>query len=485
MKINFTSIRSKFLFHSEFRLLACSAILAIGLSACTSFDKHAQTDPFLGTTQKVEQTTKPTLAEQLGLTVPARSLQTTSVKSQPKIDSTRLVSFETFTPPETEQPIEEKKSTEKTFAVVTVGRIGMPTRQSIQQVNYTNQGDAVVNLAGGFSGATISLESRDWPALPDPRVPVEQLKSMKSPERIADEYLFDGGDRSHPVHYSKFSREGLDTEDTIAEFNDTQGKRHVKTSNRVAIYSPRFAAVRSISEPTTHNSIHKIAGAVDRVRTSGLESRLIPSTQKQNDQLLGTRVRERVSAFDTDSITGDVEQVVRTGNHIKLQNTFQDFSSTSSSRLMLALKEKTAKQLQFAIAWTRDQNPIITASTERGIEMVSKFREDELVGVDDKHKQPGKMKIIKLADKQTAARGEIITFTIRFSNEGDKELRNVRIIDNLTPRLEFIEGSDTCDRKGKLSVEDNGEGSLVLQWNIEEPLKGQEQGVVTFKTRVK
>ena len=59
------------------------------------------------------------------------------------------------------------------------------------------------------------------------------------------------------------------------------------------------------------------------------------------------------------------------------------------------------------------------------------------------------------------------------------------IVDNLTPRLEYVEDSATCDVAGVLEVEDNGEGSVILRWVLDEPLPGRSGGVVTFQARVR
>ena len=98
---------------------------------------------------------------------------------------------------------------------------------------------------------------------------------------------------------------------------------------------------------------------------------------------------------------------------------------------------------------------------------------------------PGLLRIVKLADKGAAAPGEVVTFTIRYDNLGDKPVHNVKIVDNLTPRLELVEGSGTSDRAGRLDVEPNGEGSYVLTFVVNEPLPGKTGGVVTFKAKVK
>jgi len=48
-----------------------------------------------------------------------------------------------------------------------------------------------------------------------------------------------------PLDKSLLRRLGLDTEDTVAEYTDHLGRRRVKPTNRVAVYAPRFAAVRT------------------------------------------------------------------------------------------------------------------------------------------------------------------------------------------------------------------------------------------------
>ena len=59
------------------------------------------------------------------------------------------------------------------------------------------------------------------------------------------------------------------------------------------------------------------------------------------------------------------------------------------------------------------------------------------------------------------------------------------IVDNLTPRLEYIEDSSTCDRDGQLVAEENGEGSLILRWELDDSLPARQGGVITFKARVR
>ena len=113
-----------------------------------------------------------------------------------------------------------------------------------------------------------------------------------------------------------------------------------------------------------------------------------------------------------------------------------------------------------------------------------KFVPGEVVGIDD-HRKPGRIEIVKLADRQTAEPGETVTFRIEYENTGDLPLTEVTLIDNLTPRLGFIPETASSSRPAILGVDDNGEGSVILSWKLKEALPGRTKGFVTFKAKVR
>ncbi len=90
--------------------------------------------------------------------------------------------------------------------------------------------------------------------------PTIDESSAAAAKLYPDEYLFDGGDREHPIHYNDYQMLGLDTEDTAVEFSDDAGNRRVRPTNRVAIYSPRFAAVTAVS-PADRRHRRRATGA--------------------------------------------------------------------------------------------------------------------------------------------------------------------------------------------------------------------------------
>lgn len=302
------------------------------------------------------------------------------------------------------------------------------------------------------------------------------------PQIWADEYLCDGGDRGLPVHYHGREIAGLETEDTVAEFTDHRGERHVRPSNQVCLYAPQFASVRSSTMPELGLQIDRAAGAHDGRATGALESRHAARMEQQNDQPVGIDVRSRVSGLDRLMSTDAMSQVAAAINHVKLINLFEDRSFFRRDQLDQTQELHLAYGLQSAVEWTRDQNPVILAADAGGQEVTAHFKVEEYIGIEDKC--PGDLRIIKLADKHVAHPGDVVTFTLHYDNVGERELTSVRIIDNLTPRLEYIEGSADSDRDGKLDVTDNGEGSLVLTFELAEPLPGKSGGTVTFQARI-
>lgn len=300
-----------------------------------------------------------------------------------------------------------------------------------------------------------------------------------------DEYLFDGGDRGLPVHFNAFGMRGLETEDALVQYNDDEGRRHVKPTNRVAIYAPRFSAVASVSAPMEGVTVGRLAGTNVTTRGNDLRSRQGTTYHEQRvgtDRLVS---RSRLSGLESGAgqhlmvsplIPAMNEQAQRVSGFEMFLRTGQ-ISQTDEAQLALGI--------QSAINWTRNQNPVIAAKLESASEVVTKANASEFVGLELERRKIGNLRIVKLADKKTAAPGDIVTFTIRYDNLGGREVRDVTIVDNLTPRLEYVDDSATSDRDGRLDTSDNAEGSLILRWTIDQPLPGQTGGVVTFKARVK
>lgn len=338
---------------------------------------------------------------------------------------------------------------------------------------------------------------RDGMALrhaPEPRV---ELAGYSQPGRPGDpvadpvactpypeEVLCDGGDRALPFHYEGTTHGGLETEDTVAEFLDSEGKHQVRPSTRACVYAPRFGAVRSISQPVEDYSIAKLGGAHDGVTASGLDRGLAPDLQQQSDPLRGMQYRTRASGVDSDAGDSDLFQVAAADQHLKILNTYEDRAAAGNAELRQADEAYLAHAMQRAATWNRDQNPVIVASDEFGQELLASFHVEEYIGTEDR-RTPGELQIIKLADKSAASPGEVIRFTIRFRNDGGREVSRVRILDHLTPRLEYVPGSALTELDGQLTLEAEADGSQVLTFALEQPLAGGASGEITFECKVR
>ncbi|MEX2288634.1 MAG: isopeptide-forming domain-containing fimbrial protein [Planctomycetaceae bacterium] len=307
------------------------------------------------------------------------------------------------------------------------------------------------------------------------------------PSAIADypdEYLFDGGDRQDPYHYEGELRAGLDSEDAVVEYADEFGKERVKPTNRVAVYAPRFGAVRIISSPEADTNISQLAGAKGTAPGATLLADVGTVQHASREYADGVRMRSRASEFGSDALAVDIAQRTALFSHTKLNNVFENLTFVKSGQLLQSEQARLAYGIQAAREWSQNRYPVMMAETEGSQTLEAWSRPLGMVGTED-NRTPGDLRIVKLADKKIVQPGDEITFTIRYDNIGDRELREIRIIDNLTPRLEYIVDSATSDRAGQLIVADNQEGSVILTFELTKPLLGKQGGVVTFKARVR
>ena len=62
---------------------------------------------------------------------------------------------------------------------------------------------------------------------------------------------------------------------------------------------------------------------------------------------------------------------------------------------------------------------------------------------------------------------------------------NVVILDNLATRLDYVEGSQQISHAAEFVAEANAGGSQVLRWELKEPLKPGQGGLIRFQARVR
>lgn len=354
--------------------------------------------------------------------------------------------------------------------------------QKIVQTAY--HGERPATPGEDFTITRVSADSRmpvDCPAACPTSCPTDCSLN----EQFPDEYLCDGGDRDLPVHYADDQMMGLDTEDTVAQYRDEEGRRRVKPANKVCIYSPRFASVVSLSAPIEDVGGGRPLQNIASVRGMGLKGRDLTVAHNQTDMTERLLTRVRGSGLETDVGASELDRPEAIHAHSLTLMPLTDVGFLKTGQLHSNESAIIEKSIQAAIAWTRDESPAIVATTDGAGELQGVFTPAEMDGQENRFNGKGKLRIVKLADRDIAEPGEVITFKIRFDNLGDRPLKSVVIVDNLTPRLEYVEDSATCDRNGELFVDNNGEGSLILRWELDEPLQGRSGGLITFQARVR
>jgi uncharacterized repeat protein (TIGR01451 family) len=96
-----------------------------------------------------------------------------------------------------------------------------------------------------------------------------------------------------------------------------------------------------------------------------------------------------------------------------------------------------------------------------------------------------RLRLLKLASCGNAQPGEEIEFTLRFDNVGDQLIGNVTIVDNLSTRFEYVPQSAVSSVDADFSAAPNDAGSLILRWEIKDPVKAGDGGILRFRVKVR
>ena len=306
-------------------------------------------------------------------------------------------------------------------------------------------------------------------------------------EFYPDEYICDGGDRDAPAGYVAGQRSGFDTEDTVAKYTDHTGDARTSPSNRVCVYAPRFGSVRTVTGLQADTKVDKAAGAKDSQGIGNIKTGNAAQENVHDTVLSGLESRNHIDGMESATPAMQARRTDSVEQNRKVDEGHEGRHYSSHGSMERHEGFALQQQIQNAMAWTRDQYPVLTASTTNANQIKATFKVQQKVGLEDERKTKGTLHVVKLADHEMAQSGDTITFTIRFENTGDFDVYDVSIVDNLTLRLEYVSGTAAIDAQhpGEVLVEDNGEGSSILTFNLDQPLKGHDRGEITFDTRVR
>lgn len=300
-----------------------------------------------------------------------------------------------------------------------------------------------------------------------------------------DEYLIDGSDRNHRVYVNdKWQVFGLDTEDTIGHFDTLDGRRIASPSNRVAIYAPRFGAVRRISDISGDSVTSRLASADKKVGPTLARTEDTMSTTLQNVQANRHRTTSRPLAFLDRTRGVNTESVSRLAGLASGYGAYENLQLIKFGRLSSSEGSRLRMGMQSAQAWT-DNLRVLAEQRNVNVIVANDFAAVQDITLSETKGANPTLRVVKVASKITAQPGETVDFTIRFDNVGNQTIGNVTIIDNLTTRLEYLPDTAECSMKGRFVTQQNEGSSLTLRWEIEEPLPIGKGGVIRFKCRVR
>jgi uncharacterized repeat protein (TIGR01451 family) len=339
-----------------------------------------------------------------------------------------------------------------------------------------------------------------WPAAPPilPYACFPWYDPRLGPGSPHEEFVCDGGDRGFKAGIGPDGRAAnVEPEDTVAEWVDAQGRKHLTCSNRVCLLAPRFAILRSElplakTESVTHPGSTRLVEAGVLVRHS------TPSLQTQQTEALGG-VRGRVRPSGTESSEG-LGHILRL-EVIRAEDMMAGPISALDTQEIFKLSEVQRTELRRQLEFTRTigrvtglagveqvEHTEVAARVVGGPEVVKGSVEtrDLTVCNEETPCLPDKpLVLVKCADRHEAQVGDVVEFTLRYSNQGGKAFTDLAVTDSLTTRLEYVSGSAKSDRDAVFTMQQNEAGSLLLRWEITGTLQPGTGGIIKFKARVR
>ncbi|MDH3719688.1 MAG: DUF11 domain-containing protein, partial [Planctomycetota bacterium] len=365
-------------------------------------------------------------------------------------------------------------------------RVVSPRNQPRERASHSPTPNTIAReeIAAGAN----TLPSTAWTGAPDIEYVGEQPQPW-APPGIArpwprDEYLHDGGDRRVPTRVRRdWQILGLDTEDTVAHFDTLDGRTLVEPSNRVHIYAPRFGAVRKvvgvggfeIKEGLVRYDVPIEVQVDNEVLEPGTTAQHIQAGKQTNSKRLGNQQRNEPGL-----VAANNYGLLGTQNRQKLLFHRRDQNGEAFQH---AAEPLLAMRIQDAITWTEDKGVQVVLDDRMAVVATGNAKAQATYGIS--HEGTPRLKITKTASTDFAQPGTIVEFTLRFGNVGTESIGNVTIVDNLTTRLEYVSTSQTCSPQAEFFTEPNESDSLVLRWEILDPLPVGQGGEIKFKCRVR
>jgi uncharacterized repeat protein (TIGR01451 family) len=326
-------------------------------------------------------------------------------------------------------------------------------------------------------------------------LPYDPVLGPRQPE---EECLQDGGDIGRRAGIGPGGRlEGLDPTDTVAEYTDCQGRRHVTPSNRVCLCVPRYAAVRSELPLAGYETRVVPAGAAEAARQVQVGT-LLPSLEAHRyEQLTAVRAKQRPSTAASETVVGRLVRLEVLDAYHVYEGPALALGTSAIRQLTEVERVRLARQIAFALGFSQ-RSATTTVGAVKGPAVVGRVEglglytaTVETCDVTAVCSEPPQllvdkpMHLFKWADRHSAEVGDVVTFYLKYSNCGGKPIEDVAVSDSLTGRLGYVPGSAKADRNAVFTMQQNEAGSVVLRWEISGKLLPGQGGLISFQARVR
>ena len=298
------------------------------------------------------------------------------------------------------------------------------------------------------------------------------------------EFICDGGDNPPNATVRRDdSIGGLQPEDTIVHYTTEAGDIEIKASNKVCLYAPRFLAVRKI---TGARAGGRAIGAAqfDRPVGAGRFDQPLPGlVMTDTTELAHADVARRIDAM-RERIRGvPVEAILQPEQATDVMAALVGLTIDELNELKDEERALLEQFAQAAIIWALDEAVEVVIED---LKPPTLTRDESLQGLTIyEFPDAGRLQICKLADRTDALPGEYVNFAIRVENVGDSAVDHVVLTDNLTTRLEYVEGSQTCSGGAEFQSYVNDGQSLRLEWKLTDKLRVGESVTIRFKCKVR
>jgi uncharacterized repeat protein (TIGR01451 family) len=282
-------------------------------------------------------------------------------------------------------------------------------------------------------GDTTMPPPRDAPCLPAMCWPLVDPRPCLP--ALDNEICFhDGGDGGQPVGQRADGKLlGLDPSDTVAQYIDSCGTPKIAISNKVCLCVPRYILIRNAINPSI-NTTSIFTG--------------------------DTRIARAPAKSQLETIALDYHQI-------------SNLAAVSSRQKASALVN-----LQQTQVVGRSEGVVIYANAEGTGHITGMCAPPEIA-------ECKPLVICKWPDKCDLQLGDLVTFYLRYKNEGSRPITGIVVSDSLTARLEYVPNSARSDRDALFTTTPNEADSSVLRWEITGALPGGQTGTVCFQARVR